>query len=67
MITKTTIIYYLLGIHMEAINKIKFYTAITEFAKYITNSKIFASKLRECGNLVMKDHALDIGFKHFIK
>ncbi len=61
--------YYLLmnQIHPEAAEKIKFYTSITEFAKYITNSKVFASKLRECGNLVMKDHALEIGFKHFIE
>ncbi len=60
--------YYLLlnGIHSEAIDKVRFYTAITEFAKYITNSKGFASKLRECGDLIMADDALVIGFKHFI-
>lgn len=60
--------YYLLmtQINSDLANKLKFFTAITEFAKYITNSKVFASKLRECGNLVMKDHAFEIASKHFI-
>lgn len=60
--------YYLLmsNIHSEIIDKIRFYTAITEFAKYATNSKVFASKLKECGNLVMKDNAFEIGFEHFV-
>ena len=51
----------------EAASKIRFYTNITEFAKYVTNSKVFASKLVECGNLIMKDNALEIGFEHFVK
>lgn len=61
--------YYLLmnGIHSEVVNKLRFYTAITEFAKYITNSKVFASKLLECGNLIMKHNALEIGLTHFAK
>ena len=61
--------YYLLmsGIHSEVINKLRFYTGITEFAKYVTNSKVFASKLSECGNLIMDNNALEIGLKHFIK
>jgi len=61
--------YYLLmnGIHSEVVNKLKFYTAITEFAKYITNSKVFACKLSECGNLIMKNNALEIGLAHFVK
>lgn len=60
--------YYLLmnGIHSEVVNKLKFYTSITEFAKYVTNSKVFASKLSECGNLIMANNALEIGFAHFI-
>ncbi len=59
--------YYLLmnGIHSEVVNKLRFYTAITEFAKYITNSKVFVSKLLECGNLIMKDNAIEVGLKHF--
>lgn len=61
--------YYLLmnTIHNEVIGKLKFYTGITEFAKYITNSKVFASKLTECGNLIMKNNALEIGLANFAK
>ena len=60
--------YYLLmnNINTEFIDKIKFYTCITEFAKRVTNSKVFASKLKECGTLIMKNNALEIGFKHFV-
>lgn len=61
--------YYLLmnEIHSEVVNKLRFYTGITEFAKYVTNSKVFASKLVECGNLIMKNNALEIGLTHFVK
>lgn len=61
--------YYLLmnDIHSVVIDKIKFYTCITEFARCITNSKVFASKLKECGTLVMKNNALEIGFENFVK
>ena len=60
--------YYLLinCIHSQTFNNLKFYAIITEFAKYITNSKIFASKLIECGNLIMDNNALQIGIKHFV-
>ena len=60
--------YYLLmnNINIEFINKVKFYTCITEFAKCVTNCKTFASKLKECGTLIMKNNALEIGFKHFV-
>lgn len=60
--------YYLLmsNINVELVNKIKFYTCITEFARCITNPKVFSSKLKECGNLIMKNNALEIGFKHFV-
>lgn len=60
--------YYLLmnNINTEFIDKIKFYTCITEFAKCVTNFKVFASKLKECGTLIMKNNALEIGFKHFV-
>ena len=60
-----TLFYFINGIHSEVVNKLRFYTAITEFAKYITNSKVFVSKLLECGNLIMKDNALEVGLKHF--
>ena len=61
--------YYLLmnEVNPEMAKKIQFYTNITEFAKYVTNSKVFASKLAECGNLIMKDNAVEIGFEHFVK
>lgn len=60
--------YYLLmnNINTEFIDKIKFYTCITEFAKCVTNSMVFASKLKECGTLIMKNNSLEIGFKHFV-
>lgn len=61
--------YYLLmnSIHSDVVNKLKFYTGITEFAKYITNSKVFVSKLMECGDLIMDNNALEIGFNHFCR
>lgn len=55
------------SIHTDIVNKIKFYASITEFAKYVSNSKIFASKLTECGTLIMGHNALKIGFMHFVK
>ena len=60
--------YYLLmnNINTEFIDKIKFYTCITEFAKCVTNSKVFVFFLKECGTLIMKNNALEIGFKHFV-
>lgn len=60
--------YYLLMEHIspEIVNKIKFYANITEFAKYITNSRVFASKLKECGTLIIKNNALQIGCQYFI-
>ena len=54
------------SIHSEIINKLKFYTSITEFAKYVTNSRIFASKLAEFGTLIMENNALEIGLTHFV-
>ncbi len=60
--------YYLLisNIHTDIASEINFYANITEFAKCVSNSKSFASKLAECGTLVMKNNALKIGFKHFV-
>lgn len=60
--------YYLLmsNINQEVINKVKFYTIITEFAKYVSNSQTFAGKLKECGNLLIDNNALKIGFKNLI-
>ena len=60
--------YYLLLdlIHSDIVSKLKFYATITEFAKYVTNSKLFACKLKEFGTLIMKNNALQIGLKHFV-
>lgn len=60
--------YYLVlnNIDLELIDKIKFYTAITEFSKYITNSKTFVSKLTEYGDLVIKNNALKTALTYFI-
>lgn len=59
--------YYLLmnNINVELVQKIKLYTSITEFGKYVTNSNVFASKLKECGNLIIKNNAIEIGIKYF--
>ena len=60
--------YYLLisNIHTDVVSKINFYSNITEFAKCVSNSKSFASKLVECGTLIMENNAFEIGFKHFV-
>ncbi len=60
--------YYLLlnNINTELMDAIKFYTCITEFAKCITSAKVFSSKLSECGSLIMKNNAIEIGLKHFV-
>jgi len=48
------------------IEKNNFYTCIIEFSKCIINSKVFYSKLIECGTLIMENNALEIGIKHFV-
>ena len=50
--------YYLLLdlIHSDIVSKLKFYATITEFAKYVTNSKLFACKLKEFGTLIMQNN-----------
>lgn len=60
--------YYLLlqNINQEVVNKIKFYTIISEFAKYIVNSNIFSGKLKECGTLFINHNAFKIANKYFI-
>lgn len=44
----------------------KLFSSITEFATFICNSEIFARKLLESGNLVMKNNAINIGLKYFV-
>lgn len=59
--------YYLLmnNICVDVANQLKFYASITEFAKHITNSKVFASKLQECGKVLIAHNALEIGLTYF--
>ena len=53
------------GIHSEVMNKSIFYASVTEFARYISNSAVFASKITECGKVIMDNNALEIGITHF--
>ena len=61
--------YYLLlnDIHNEINNKNKFYSGIIEFATIVNDSKVFSSKLKECGKLIIDNNALEIGYKYFVK
>lgn len=60
--------YYLLmdNINIDLVKEIKLYSCITEFAKCVSSSRVFVSKLKECGCLVIKNNALEIGIKHFV-
>ncbi len=61
--------YYLIlnNINFEYPNIKKFYSSIVEFATYINNANLFFSKLRECGNLVIKHNALKTSLRYFIR
>lgn len=61
--------YYLIldDINSEYVDLLKFYHSILEFATYVNNSVLFISKLHECGHMVVKNNALQIGLKHFSK
>lgn len=54
------------GINLEYPNLKKLFSCITEFATFVNHSEIFASKLSESGNLIMKNNAIRIGLKHFV-
>ncbi len=45
----------------------KLFSSITEFATFENHSEVFASKLLESGQLVMKHNAIRTGIKHFLK
>ncbi|MBR1802724.1 MAG: adaptor protein MecA [Clostridia bacterium] len=62
-------LYYLVmgNICVDIASKLKFYAIITEFAKHVTNSKVFVGKLEECGNSLIKHNALEIGLTYFSK
>lgn len=44
-----------------------FASSITEFAHFINDSDLFESKLLEYGNIIFKDNAITMSFKHFVK
>lgn len=54
------------GINLDYPNLKKLFSCITEFATFVSHSEIFASKLSEGGNLIMKNNAIRIGIKHFV-
>lgn len=62
-------LFYLLlsGINLSYPNLKKLLSSITEFASFINNSEIFFSKLSECGKLFIKNNAIKISSKYFIK
>ena len=43
-----------------------FYTSISEFAKLISNSESFESKLIERGKVILKNNAIKNGIKYFV-
>lgn len=56
--------YYLVlsNIDLKHPNKLIFQSYITEFARYTNNSDLFICKLREVGNLIIKNNALKFCF-----
>lgn len=61
--------YYLVlsNINLNNPNKLIFYSYITEFAKYTNNSDLFVCKLKEVGNIVIKNNALKFNFSNTVK
>lgn len=53
-------------INFDYPNLKKLFSCITEFANFVNNSEVFASKLAESGNLVMRHNAIRTGIKHFV-
>lgn len=43
-----------------------FASSITEFAHFVNESDLFESKLLEYGNIIFKDNAISMSFKHFV-
>ena len=59
--------YYLIltNIYKENSNIVKFCNSIIEFANFIHHTDLFVSKLYECGNIVIKNNAIETSLKHF--
>lgn len=60
--------YYLIlhDINLAYPNLKRLFSSITEFATFVNHSEIFASKLTESANLIMKHNAIRTGIKHFV-
>ncbi len=56
--------YYLVlsNINLNNPSKLVFYSYITEFARYTNNSNLFVCKLKEVGNIIIKNNALKFCF-----
>ncbi len=62
--------YYLCLVKKENINIAlldKLYFSLIEFSNCINNSDIFYSKLKECGKVIIKNNAIEIGYTYFAK
>lgn len=60
--------YYLTftNINLTNIDLKKFFSIITEYARYISNSELFTRKLIENGNIIMKNNAIKTAIQYFI-
>lgn len=62
--------YYLCLVKKENINIAlldKLYFSLIEFSNFINNSDTFHSKLKECGKIIIKNNAIEIGYTYFAK
>lgn len=59
--------YYLVFSNIHINNSLlkTFCSGITEFARFVNECELFESKLKEYGNLIIKDNAIDTCIKHF--
>lgn len=59
--------YYLVFTNITMnVNLLKsFCSGITEFANFMNHSELFESKLKEYGELIMKENAISTGIEHF--
>ena len=60
-------IYYLIISHINIDFQYSdlFYTSISEFSNFVSNSLVFKSKLTECGKVIFKTNAIKNGIKYF--
>ena len=62
--------YYLCLTKKEDVNSSlldKLFFSLIEFSKYVNNPEMFYSKLKECGKIVIKNNAIEIGYTYFTK